>query len=128
MQYAQDAKAGKLSRREFIARTTALGVSVTAAYGLLGLAAPARAGAHMQQGGTVRMQMEVRAVKDPRAFDWPQITYVTAGWLEYLVEYNNDGTFLPMLLQSWDVNDNATVYVLSVRQGVTWNDGTPFTA
>ena len=128
LQYAQDAKAGKLSRREFMARTTALGVSVTAAYGLLGLAAPARAGAHMQQGGTVRMQMEVRAVKDPRAFDWPQITYVTAGWLEYLVEYNNDGTFLPMLLESWDVNDNATVYVLNVRQGVTWNDGTPFTA
>ena len=63
-----------------------------------------------------------------RAFDWPQITYVTAGWLEYLVEYNNDGTFLPMLLESWDVNDNATVYVLNVRQGVTWNDGTPFTA
>jgi peptide/nickel transport system substrate-binding protein len=128
LQYAQDEKAGKLSRREFMARTTALGVSVTAAYGLLGLAAPARANAHMQQGGTVRMQMEVRAVKDPRAFDWPQITYVTAGWLEYLVEYNNDGTFQPMLLESWDVNDNATTYVLNVRQGVTWNDGTPFTA
>lgn len=128
LQYAQDEKAGKLSRREFMARTTALGVSVTAAYGLLGLAAPARADAHMQQGGTVRMQMEVRAVKEPRAFDWPQITYVTAGWLEYLVEYNNDGTFQPMLLESWDVNDNATTYVLNVRQGVTWNDGTPFTA
>jgi peptide/nickel transport system substrate-binding protein len=128
LQYAQDEKAGKLSRREFMARTTALGVSVTAAYGLLGLAAPARANAHMQQGGTVRMQMEVRAVKEPRAFDWPQITYVTAGWLEYLVEYNNDGTFQPMLLESWDVNDNATTYVLNVRQGVTWNDGTPFTA
>lgn len=128
LQYAHDEKAGKLSRREFMARTTALGVSVTAAYGLLGLAAPARADAHIQQGGTVRMQMEVRAVKEPRAFDWPQITYVTAGWLEYLVEYNNDGTFQPMLLESWDVNDNATVYVLNVRQGVTWNDGTPFTA
>jgi peptide/nickel transport system substrate-binding protein len=128
LQYARDEKAGKLSRREFMARTTALGVTVPAAYGLLGLAAPARADSHIQQGGTVRMQMEVRAVKEPRAFDWPQITYVTAGWLEYLVEYNNDGTFQPMLLESWEVNDNATVYVLNVRQGVTWNDGTPFTA
>jgi peptide/nickel transport system substrate-binding protein len=128
LQYAKDEKAGKLSRREFMARTTALGVSVSAAYGLLGLAAPARADSHARQGGTLRMQMEVRAVKEPRAFDWPQITYVTAGWLEYLVEYNNDGTFQPMLLESWDVNDNATVYVLNVRQGVTWNDGTPFTA
>ncbi len=128
LQYARDEKAGKLSRREFMARTTALGISVPAAYGLLGLAAPTPAHAQAQQGGTVRMQMEVRAVKEPRAFDWPQITYVTAGWLEYLVEYNNDGTFQPMLLESWEVNDNATVYVLNVRQGVTWNDGTPFTA
>ncbi|WP_019956379.1 ABC transporter substrate-binding protein [Yoonia vestfoldensis] len=128
LQYARDEKAGKLSRREFIARTTALGVTVPAAYGLLGLAAPTAANAQAQQGGSVRMQMEVRAVKDPRAFDWPQITYVTAGWLEYLVEYNNDGSFQPMLLESWEVNDNATVYILNVRQGVTWNDGTPFTA
>ena len=86
LMYAEEAKAGKLSRREFMARATALGVTVTAAYGLIGVAAPAQAAGHVQQGGTMRVQMEVRALKDPRVFDWPQIAYVTAGWLEHLVD------------------------------------------
>ncbi|MFN3662397.1 ABC transporter substrate-binding protein [Yoonia sp.] len=128
--YIRDAKAGKLDRRAFLARVTALGVTVPAAYGMLGLVAPARAQDEPvpQKGGTMRIQMDVRPLKDPRAFDWPYLSYVTAGWLEYLVEYNNDGTFQPMLLDSWDVNASATIYTLRVRPGVTWNDGTPFTA
>ncbi|MDP5084413.1 MAG: ABC transporter substrate-binding protein [Yoonia sp.] len=128
LMYAQEEKAGKLSRREFLTRTTALGLTATAAYGLIGAAAPAQAAGHVQQGGTMRIQMEVRGLKDPRTFDWPQISYYAAGWLEYLVEYNNDGSFTPALLESWSASDDATEYTLNVRQGVTWNDGTPFTA
>ncbi|MFU8823120.1 ABC transporter substrate-binding protein [Yoonia sp.] len=127
-QYLRDAQAGKLDRRSFLARITALGVTAPLAYAALGLAAPARAAAEPVQSGTMRIQMDVRPLGDPRLFDWPQTAFITAGWLEYLVEYNNDGSFTPMLLESWDVNDTADVYTLHVRQGVTWNDGTAFTA
>jgi peptide/nickel transport system substrate-binding protein len=126
--YAEEHLAGKLSRREFLARTTGLGVSAVAAYALIGLAAPEARAQEPVMGGTLRFQMDTRAGKYPPTWDWSELANFARGWLDYMVEYNNDGSVRGMLLESWSINDTATEYTLNVRQGVTWNNGDAFTA
>ncbi|MCC5984079.1 MAG: ABC transporter substrate-binding protein [Rhodobacteraceae bacterium] len=126
--YARECREGKLSRREFMTRATALGVTAPAAYGLLGLAAPQAKAQTPQMGGSLRMQMDIRAQRDPRTWDWSELANVCRGWLEYLVSYERDGSVQPVLLESWEANEDATVYTLNVRPGVTWNNGDAFTS
>jgi oligopeptide transport system substrate-binding protein len=47
---------------------------------------------------------------------------------EGLVTYDSDGEIAPGNAESWESNDDMTVYTFHLRDGLKWSDGTPLTA
>lgn len=127
-QAVRDVKEKKLDRREFLALASVFGASAAFAYGAIGLPAPAIAADTPKRGGDLKIGMRILDLKDPRTFDWTEPGNVARQFLEPMVRWNPDFTFSGMLLEKWEISDNAKTYMLHVRKGVTWNNGDAFTA
>jgi peptide/nickel transport system substrate-binding protein len=128
--------AGRLSRRDFIRKGSAIGLSMPLIGGILaacgssssstpsssGTSAAGKAGATIKAG----ILTPVGAVNP--------ITINDQGGLEllgnvgeFLVFTDHSGVYHPWLATSWSANSDASVWTFKIRQGVKFNDGTPMT-
>jgi len=119
---------GEIDRREFLLLATTLGIAAPLARRLAGAgAATAQTTAAAMKGGTLRIQMRVPPQTDPRLWDFTEPANTAGGTLERLVTTERDGTLAGTLLSGWTVNAYATEYLLTLRDGVLWSDGTRLT-
>ena len=130
----RDLQDGKVEPPEFLRTTTLLGLSATAAYGLVGeltgegMIEPAHAQDTPQDGGILRISMNVMEISDPATLDWSQKGNLCRMVIEQLVRLGADNIARPWLAESWEASDDLTTWTFHLRPGVTWNNGDAFTA
>jgi peptide/nickel transport system substrate-binding protein len=114
---------GRLSRRAFIGRAAALGISAVSAQSILAGAAQAAA---PERGGTMRVGMQGGASTDSLdpALAANQVTAtLNTLWGEGLVALAPDGTLEPVLAESWMASDGGKTWTFEIRKGVVFSDG-----
>jgi peptide/nickel transport system substrate-binding protein len=130
---------GQMTRRQLLVRASVFGFSLTAAGQLLAAcggsstdtsASPSAAGMPAPvMGGTLKM-IGPAPITDPdpvTIYDQGGIVLVTQ-FLEVLVDLDNQNGLIPKLAEKWTPNDTLDVWTFTLRQGVTFNDGSPFEA
>jgi peptide/nickel transport system substrate-binding protein len=121
---AEETRAGRMDRREFIALASTFGASSAAAYGLLGMAVPTPVQAQEgKKGGVLRVASRVLEITDPRKFSWTEPGNISRQFCEPMVRWASDYSFQPMLLEGWEVSEDAQTYTLFVRRGAVWTNG-----
>ncbi len=53
---------------------------------------------------------------------------IIRNFAESLVGKETDGSYTPWLAESWEISDDERTYTFTLREGVTFSDGTPLTA
>jgi peptide/nickel transport system substrate-binding protein len=83
-----------------------------------------------QAGGTLRYGLSgAPTCADPAQSGSNQTIYVARQVVDSLTDQDPEtGALTPWLAESWDVSSDASSFTFHLRDGVTFSDGTPFTA
>lgn len=130
---------GRITRRQFIVRSLALGVSLSSIGSFLAACAP-QAVSTPQAGSEAAMPTEmeeqkliIAGAKDIRSLDPHQTNDIDSALIYELVhdtvalldpEFNVE----PNLAESWEVSEDGLTYTFHFREGVQFHDGTELTA
>src|SRR4249919_174916 len=127
--------AGRLSRRDFIRKGSAIGLSMPLIGGILaacGSSGTTTSGSSASAAGKAGANIKAGILVPAAAIN--PITIADQGGLElignvgeFLVFTDHQGNYHPWLATSWSANSDASVWTFKIRQGVKFNDGTPMT-
>ena len=83
-----------------------------------------------KKGGT--LSVAIRNVDydtfDPHVSAFTQAAYVFRNVFDRLVYLDEEANTIPWLATSWKANENVTEWILNLREGVTFSDGSPLNA
>ena len=137
---------GRLTRRQFIQRGVVVGLSlssITAVIAACGGGGPAASGTTQSTapgasgasagpakiGGTIKVACQRPKGLDPIGMQDLASYGITAQSFEFLCTLNAAASDIaPGLAESWSPSPDNKVWTFKLRQGVLWQDGTPFTA
>ena len=123
----EEIDSGRISRRSFLNRTAAFGL--TAALGTTLLPNGARAD-EPKKGGMFRMGWgggESTDTLDPSLADSPVPFLVNRQWGDTIVNVTADGQIEPRLAEKMTANADGTEWRFTIRQGVKFHDGSDLT-
>jgi peptide/nickel transport system substrate-binding protein len=119
---------GRISRREFLARASALGLTVAASSALLRTSARAAA---PKKGGRVRLGSAGGSTTDsmdPGTLMHTMSQTVNQCLRSHLVEVDYKGEVVPELAESWEASPDALKWTFKLRKGVEFHNGKTMTA
>jgi peptide/nickel transport system substrate-binding protein len=115
---------GRIGRREFIKRATALGFAAAIPAGLLAEEAKAAA---PKQGGKLRQALRGGSNADTLfgVLGGGDTHQINTQWqiLSNVTEVTPNGEVIGELAESWEVSDDATEWVFKLRKGVEFHNG-----
>ena len=132
-------RTGQMTRRQLLVRASVFGFSLSAAGSMLaacgGSSTSSTPTASASGAPAPVMGGSLTGIIPPSITDIDPVTIYDQGGIvliqqvcEYLIALDNTNQLKPSLAESWSGNPDATVWTFKLRQGVKFNDGSPFEA
>ena len=121
----------RLNRRQLMQQTAIVGASAAAVAGGVTLAPSMTSKASAQDAGTalqIGRETEFAPIFMPLHTSTGTQTQMFDLIYSRLLKVRDDLSFVPDAAESHEVSDDATTFTFKIREGMTWQDGEPFTA